>query len=93
MLIDTQEGFEEVNCVQVASPSEITGLAFEAGSNQLAVCNRNSVVQVFTMDGLMKLHVIFSVTIGDYLPKAIAFGPMSGGNREILTFGLYDGNM
>jgi hypothetical protein len=88
-----QDPFEEVQCVQLASPSEITGLAFDAASNHLATCNRNSVIQLFTIDGLMQPRVVFSVTIADFLPKAIAFGHMSGDNKTVIAFGLHDGQM
>ena len=66
-----------MHCVLMANPGEITGLAFDAASNHLAVCNRNSVVQVFAIKAMMKLRVIFSVTISDYVPKAIAYGQMA----------------
>ena len=85
--------FEEVHMLELASPSEITGLAFDMGSNHLAVCNRNSVVQLFTVDGLMKPRVIFSVTIKDFLPKAVAFGHTNGDTRDVMAFGLHDGRM
>jgi WD40 repeat protein len=85
--------FEEVHCGIVANPGEITGLAFASSSSQLAVCNRNSVVQLFAIDANMKPRVVFSVTIDDYVPKAIAFKQSAGERREILTFGLHDGRM
>lgn len=80
-----QLSFEEMHCAEVANPGEITGLAFNAASNHLAVCNQNSVVQMFTIDATMTPRVIFSVTISNYLLKAIAFRQMGRENRDILT--------
>jgi hypothetical protein len=85
--------FEEGDCVQLANPSEITGLAFHAASSSLATCNRNSLVQLFTVDGLMELRPIFSVTIENCLPKAIAFGHMTGDAPNLLVFSMHDGRM
>jgi hypothetical protein len=93
ILIRQQASFEELHCVQVVNPGEITGLAFDAASNHLIMCNRNSVIQLFMIDGQMTPRVIFSVTVSDFLPKAIAFGQMSGDARDVLTFGLHDGQM
>jgi hypothetical protein len=85
--------FEETYCAQVASPSEMTGLAYDAATNYLATCNRSAVVQLFAIDTMVILRNMFSVTIGDYVPRAIAFGPLSGENRNILVFGLHNGEM
>jgi hypothetical protein len=41
----------------------------------------------------MKTRVLFSVTIQDFVPKAIAFGHLRGNTRDVLTFGLYNGQM
>jgi hypothetical protein len=38
-------------------------------------------------------RIVFSVTIDDYVPKAIAFGHMCGDTRAVLAFGLYDGQV
>ncbi|KAF9457838.1 hypothetical protein BDZ94DRAFT_1325982 [Collybia nuda] len=84
-------GFEETYCVQVAIPGEITAIAFEAGSNRLAICNRNLVVQIFLTGPNMDLHHVYSVVINDHVPKAIAFAQIGGEYKDIMTFGLYDG--
>lgn len=88
-----QGGFEETYCAQVAMPGEITAITFEAGSNRLATCNRNSVIQVFLTGPKMDLHHVYSVVINDHVPKAIAFTQMGGEYKDIMTFGLYDGLM
>lgn len=87
--------FEETYCVQVAQPSEITGLAYEAASNRLAVCNWSAVVQLFAIDEMVTLRNVVSVTIcaGECVPKSIAFGPINGEDRHLLVFGLHDGQV
>lgn len=89
----SQLQFEEFHVFKLSSPSEITGLAFDAASSRLAACNRNSAVHLFAIDGLMKPHVIFSVIIANFLPKAIAFGHADGDSTNLLIFGLHDGQM
>lgn len=68
-----QLSFEEMHCAEVANPGEITGLAFNAASNHLAVCNQNSVVQMFTIDATMTPHIIFSIPISNYILDIILF--------------------
>jgi hypothetical protein len=41
----------------------------------------------------MKTHIMFSVTIENFFPKAIAFGHAKGNRQDVLAFGLYDGQM
>ncbi|KAJ7605666.1 WD40-repeat-containing domain protein [Mycena polygramma] len=84
------QDFEEVSCCRLIHPSEITGLAFDPVSNRGAVCNKNGVVQVHTLDTSMNMHPLFSITM-DTSPKSIAFGAMRSSERDILVFGLYDG--
>ena len=74
-------------------PSEITGLAFDATSNYLAACNRNGMVQLYVLDSMMTLRVLFSLTVDQEIPKAIAFGQMGGDNHDVMVFGLHNGKM
>lgn len=74
-------------------PSEITSIAFEPESNRLVTSNRNSVVQVFTAGSNVELYHIYSVVVDQHVPKAVAFSPGGGENKDILTFGIYDGKM
>ncbi|KAJ7073087.1 WD40-repeat-containing domain protein [Mycena amicta] len=67
--------FKEVGCRRLTDPAEISGLAFDATTNRLAVCNRNGVFQIY--------QTVF--------PRAVAFGAMHGNERELLAFGLYCG--
>jgi hypothetical protein len=77
----------------MARPSEITGLAFDPTSNYLAACNRDGIVQLYALDSMMALRVLFSVTVDQEIPKAIAFGQMGGNSRDVVVFGLHNGKM
>ncbi|KAJ7478959.1 WD40-repeat-containing domain protein, partial [Mycena latifolia] len=78
---------------QMMDPAEVTGLAFDAGASRLAVCHRKSTVQVHTLDSKLTPRPIFSVSIQDFVPKAIAFGEMKGSTREVMAFGYHDGQI
>jgi hypothetical protein len=84
--------FEELSSIQLAKPAEITALSFEPTSNRLAVCNRNSIIQLFSVGMNMKLVNIFLVSLPNHIPKAVAFKRV-GHSHSVLTFGLYDGRM
>jgi hypothetical protein len=88
-----QEGFYEVFCRRLTQLSEVTALAFDAPSNRLAVCNYNSIVQVFAMRSSSAPRKLFAVNIDNFVPKSIHFGAMRGNDREILVFGGHDGKM
>ncbi|KAJ7718910.1 WD40-repeat-containing domain protein [Mycena metata] len=80
-------------CIHVVNPAEITDLAFDAPSNRLAVCHRGGVVQVYTVSADMTLQPIFTQQLNNFTPRAIAFGPMWGNERDIVVFGLYGGHV
>ncbi|KAJ6547257.1 WD40-repeat-containing domain protein [Mycena capillaripes] len=88
-----REGFHEVFCRRLSQPSEVTALAFDAPSNRLAVCNYNSIVQVYAMSSPSKPQKLFAVNIENFVPKSIHFGAMRGNDREILVFGGRDGKI
>ena len=79
--------------MQVTRPSEITSLAFDAASNHLAVANRNGIVQLYTIDTMMKLRNVFSVVLPQDIPRAVAFGQTDMGKRSLVVFGLHHGNI
>lgn len=86
------QSYKESFCVQIANPGEITSISFEAGSNCLAVSNRNSIIQLLQVGPKLDLHPIFSVMIKDHIPKALAFS-QTGDDKDIYSFGLYDRKM
>ncbi|KAJ6606239.1 WD40-repeat-containing domain protein [Mycena vulgaris] len=85
--------FEEISCVRVVKPAEITGLVFDAPSNRLAVCHRGGMVQVYALGSTMALQEVFTLELKNVAPRAIAFGQMYGNERDIMVFGLYGGDI
>ncbi|KAJ7256867.1 WD40-repeat-containing domain protein [Mycena haematopus] len=85
--------FEEISCVRVTNPAEITGLAFDAPSNRLAVCHRGGMVQVYLLGSTMSLQEVFTLELKNLAPRAIAFGQMYGNERDVMVFGLYGGDI
>jgi len=85
--------FEEVYCAIIAHPSEITSIAFDAAFNHLAAANRKGIIQLYAVGPFMGLTNIWSILLGDEIPKVVAFGPMGARNRDLLAFGLHHGNM
>jgi hypothetical protein len=78
----------------MAHPSEVTGLAFDTTTGYLAAANREGIVQLYAIDGLMSMRNIFSTTLGGQdIPKAIAFGQTVGNNKDLLVFGLHHGTV
>ncbi len=66
---------------------------YDAPSNRLAVGNRYGLLVLFTVENT--IIPLASVTVEDYLPKSLTFGPTppSGGVRDLLTFGMHDGTV
>jgi hypothetical protein len=96
VLIQSTQGlaaFEEISCVCIVNPAEITSLAFDAPSNRLAVCHRGSLVQVYTLSSTMSLKEVFSLELKNVAPRVIVFGQMYFNDRDIMVFGLYGGDM
>ncbi|KAF7346868.1 hypothetical protein MSAN_01826200 [Mycena sanguinolenta] len=87
------KAFEEVNVVRLVNKAEITGLSFDTTTNRLLVCHRDLVVQAWAVERSLQLQNIFSVTIDSFTPKAVAWGDFKNNEREILAFGLYDGQI
>ncbi|KIK54518.1 hypothetical protein GYMLUDRAFT_63121 [Collybiopsis luxurians FD-317 M1] len=81
--------FEEKSELQIAGASEITGVIFDSSTGQLAVCNCTGVVQLYSVDGNLRLSVLFSVAMDGIVPKSIVF--CKGGDRRLLVFSLYNG--
>ncbi|KAJ7838321.1 hypothetical protein B0H14DRAFT_3700256 [Mycena olivaceomarginata] len=70
--------FEELSCVRIAAPTEIT---------------RGGVVQVYTLNSTMSLNEVFTIELDNFVPVAIAFGTMHGNERDVMVFGLYRGDI
>ncbi|KAJ7059985.1 WD40-repeat-containing domain protein [Mycena amicta] len=100
LLSGTQNGYlacwkmlEELYCVRLIQPAEITDLAFDAPTNRLGVCHRGGIVQVYSLGGAMSLERVFSIELRSVVPRAIVFGKMEGNTREVMVFGLYGGDV
>ncbi|KAJ6565163.1 WD40-repeat-containing domain protein [Mycena vulgaris] len=91
--VSGDDGFHEVFCRRLAQSGEVTALAFDALSNRLAVCNYNSVVQVWLLASSAVPHKLFTVNITNFIPKSVHFGAMRENERELLVFGLHDGRI
>ncbi|KAJ7200549.1 WD40-repeat-containing domain protein [Mycena pura] len=92
--LDKESGtrsFLEVWCHRLREPAEISGLAFDALTNRLAVCNVHGVLQMYTLNSAMSLTERFDLTIPKCVPRALGFGAMQGNERELLVFGLHCG--
>ncbi|KAJ7049586.1 WD40-repeat-containing domain protein [Mycena amicta] len=82
--------FEELYCVRLIEPAEVTGLAFDAPTNRLAV---------YTLGEDMSLEFVFSIQLESVngsvkvVPRSIAFGKMQGYGRELMVFDLHGGNI
>ncbi|KAG6839163.1 hypothetical protein C0991_005323, partial [Blastosporella zonata] len=88
-----ETAFKEVYCAQIAHASEVTGLAFDAATNHLAVCNRSGIVQLYGLDSTMTLRNEFSILVNEDIPKAIAFGHLGGDKHDILAFRMHSGKL
>ncbi|KAJ7242228.1 WD40-repeat-containing domain protein, partial [Mycena rebaudengoi] len=86
-------GFEEVSAQQLADAAEITGLAFNTSSSRIAVCHRKSTVQSYVIDSSLTPRPLFSVSIRNLVPKAVAFGEFKGSERDVLVFGYHSGEV
>ncbi|CAK5269520.1 unnamed protein product [Mycena citricolor] len=83
--------FQEIWSRQMSAPCEVTGLAFDPATNRLAASHRGGALQVFTLNSAMAENEVFSVVIEQCVPGSLAFGAMSGNERDLLVFGLYCG--
>ncbi|KAK7044605.1 WD40-repeat-containing domain protein [Favolaschia claudopus] len=77
----------------VRPSAEVTGLAFDAPTNRLAVCHRGGVVQLYTVNKAMTINSVYSFEVKKFVPRAVAFGQMDGDERLVLLFGLTGGHI
>ncbi|KAK7000155.1 WD40 repeat-like protein [Favolaschia claudopus] len=89
----TPSSFEEIRVWRFAIRAEITALCFDAASNRLVVVNRASTLYSFALNRDLSLRRLSVCGIADVVPKAVAFGDMKDQERQILVFGLFDGQV
>ncbi|KAJ4475498.1 WD40-repeat-containing domain protein [Lentinula aciculospora] len=73
--------FIEIHCSRLVGGNicqEISGIAYDASSGQLAVAQCAESVHHFIIDPSMKLVVVKSMKIPQHWPQAITFGQMGG---------------
>ncbi|KAK7046281.1 WD40 repeat-like protein [Favolaschia claudopus] len=86
-----QSGFQECYSRRLIGSSEILALAFDSLSNRLAAASVGR-VQLFSVATASPL-AIYSITITNYVPKALQFGTQRGNQRDLLAFGRHDGKI
>ncbi|KAF5314223.1 hypothetical protein D9758_019030 [Tetrapyrgos nigripes] len=88
---DTDDGlFTEVYCNHLEgreNGEEITAIAFDTSSSQLAVVHLAEIVHRFVVDPLMRLTTVKSTRIKNHWPQAVGFGQTAAHGPEIWSFG------
>src|SRR5262249_8650398 len=79
---------------QTFEQKEITGLAFDAGSNRLLVVGRaaGGGLIFFLSFATAQPQKIFSIWV-NFIPVAVAFGGLDGDVRRVLAFDQLGGRM
>lgn len=72
---------------------EISGIAYDTNSGQIAVVHRAEAIHRFILDVGMIPRVIKSVTIVNHWPQGVAFGHVGVRGPELWSFGREDGAM
>ena len=88
--------FIEVYCNRLvggADGLEISGIAYDTSTGQLAVVQRSESVHRFIVDPSMRPVVVKSIQIPQHWPQAVCFGQTGVGGPEIWSFGREDGIM
>lgn len=88
-----KDHFCELWVQELAFPSEITGIALDGPSERLAVANRLGLIQVWSFDASLRPGIVFSTRLSDIVPKAVAFTDHTNINRDVLVFGMFDGQV
>ncbi|KAJ3885009.1 hypothetical protein GG344DRAFT_59869, partial [Lentinula edodes] len=88
------EEWSEVFCRRLNGSEdgqEIVGIAYDAGSAQLAVVHRSQVVHRFLMNSSMHPNSLSSKSISNHWPQSVGFGQTGARGPEIWSFGREDG--
>ncbi|KAE9399165.1 hypothetical protein BT96DRAFT_994134 [Gymnopus androsaceus JB14] len=70
---------------------EISAIAYDTNSGQIAVVHRAEAIHRFILDVGMIPRIIKSVTIAKHWPQAVAFGQVGVRGPELWSFGREDG--
>ncbi|KAJ3905666.1 hypothetical protein F5879DRAFT_799112, partial [Lentinula edodes] len=88
------EEWREVFCRRLnggEDGQEIVGIAYDAGSAQLAVVHRSQVVHRFLMNSSMHPNSLSSKSIPNHWPQSVGFGQTGARGPEIWSIGREDG--
>ncbi|KAK7024238.1 hypothetical protein VNI00_016455 [Paramarasmius palmivorus] len=87
--------FEEIFCrlLQGGTYPEVTSIAFDLNSSQLAVSHRGGVVHRFLVDGAMQPRPMKSASLPFCCPQTITFGHASTNGPEIWVFNRDSGEI
>ncbi|KAF5370372.1 hypothetical protein D9758_006960 [Tetrapyrgos nigripes] len=91
-----EQEFTEVYCNHLEggeNGQEITAIAFDASSSQLAVIHRAEIVHRFVVNPLMRLTTVKSTRIKNHWPQAVGFGQTAAHGPKIWSFGREDGEI
>ncbi|KAK7029035.1 hypothetical protein VNI00_014745 [Paramarasmius palmivorus] len=91
-----EANFVEIFCDLLNSSQEgreVTAIAYDTTSGQLAVIHRSEVMHRFAIDGAMQPISLKSVRMMKHWPQAVAFGQTSALGPELWTFGREDGEI
>ncbi|KIK52023.1 hypothetical protein GYMLUDRAFT_144469, partial [Collybiopsis luxurians FD-317 M1] len=89
-----EEGFAEVFCERLlggTNGQEVSAMAYDPSSAQLAVVHCIEAIHQFIIDGGMVPRIIKSVTIPNHWPQAVAFSQVGVRSPKLWTFGREDG--
>ncbi|KAE9397090.1 hypothetical protein BT96DRAFT_795987, partial [Gymnopus androsaceus JB14] len=88
------DGFTETFCDRLTGGKdgdEISAIAYDTNSGQIAVVHRAEAIHRFILDVGMIPRIIKSVTIAKHWPQAVAFGQVGVRGPELWSFGREDG--
>ncbi|KAF5372198.1 hypothetical protein D9758_004915, partial [Tetrapyrgos nigripes] len=91
-----EQEFTEVYCNHLEggeNGQEITAIAFDASSSQLAVVHRAEIVHRFVVDPLMRLTTVKSTRIKNHWPQAVGFRQTAAHGPEIWSFRREEGEI
>ncbi|KAJ3736779.1 hypothetical protein DFJ43DRAFT_989171, partial [Lentinula guzmanii] len=89
-----EDKFTEIYCDRLTGGKdgqEISAMAYDASSKQLAVVHRAESVHRFMIDGSMYPRPVKSVSIPKHWPQSVAFGQIGVHGPDLWTFGREDG--
>ncbi|KAF8573312.1 hypothetical protein K439DRAFT_1375777 [Ramaria rubella] len=96
--------FEEITAKRLGMGCKLTCITHNPVCDarpRIAIATRDSMVQLWKVDARGTLHSVFSVQLNGTVPRAVSFADAFNKdtpnkeflNKDVLVFGLFDGNM